>query len=369
MIRIGFYTYPVMLSSELPDVGIFTDHDYIDFRLSSAGRTLLAERYYALGGVVNVCDIASIVEQYMSGIADLNLSEFSIEAFVGEDETDHTEVSFRVLYCDRDLSLGDPSQFLLQNFLTLTSCRRVAPENNIEVQWYAADREGISLRVYATYLDGEGRRGTYLYVHSGNGMMQHGDGIIREIIDLPTVAARAKSAYKLDSLTLLSVTIRCGERMLTVYADPSLTGIAPFTYTNCFNEVEQLAVQCVTTYKIKVDRSLANLGRTSQFYDVSTSKEYEMQTAPLTTDECRQLEQMLASPQVRLPVGQNCDWRETDFGAMRGILITDFTCELSDSDEKPNTAKFTWRFESNRPRHDITSDLGTFDNHFNPVFT
>ena len=37
-----------------------------------------------------------------------------------------------------------------------------------------------------------------------------------------------------------------------------------------------------------------------------------------------------------------------DFDALRPILITDFTCELADLPEKPNSVKFTWRYGTNR---------------------
>ncbi len=369
MIRLGFFTSPVMLSCNVPDVGIITDHDHVDFRLSTSGSPLLEERYYALDGMVTVCDLASLIEHYMADSHNVNLAEFTIEAFVGEEEIDHTELTFTVLYCDKDLSFSDPTEFLQHNFLTLTPIRRVAPEHYMQVHWYAVDRESLSFRVYATFLDPEGQRGTYQYVHSGNGLLQHGNEVLTEYVYLPTVAEKIKSARKLASVTLLSVTLRCGERSLTVHVDPALTGLPPFSYVNCFNVVEQLAVQGVTTDKLKVERSLANLGRKSQFYDVSTTKEYEVQTAALTSDECLQIEQMLASPNVRLPVGAFCECTETDFEAMQRILITDFTCELSDSDEKPNTVKFTWRFEQNRPFHDYKFPNGTFDNHFNPIFT
>lgn len=282
--------------------------------------------------------------------------------------TDHCAETFSVIYCDKALSLFDPSNFLLSNFLTLTPYRRLAPESFIEVYWYAKDRESLSFRVYATYLRPDGGRDTYYYVHSGNGMVQHGDAINREFISFSTVAEMIKSAKKLDAVTLVSVTLRCGERSTTIFVDPTLSGIPAFFYVNCFNIVEQFPLPRITTDKLKVDRSIANLGRTSQFYDVSTTKEYEVQTAPLTSDECRQLEQLLSSPDVRLPVGTDQTWLESDFYAMHPILITDFTSELSDSDEKPNTAKFTWRFQENRPRFALKPDLEIFDNHFNPIF-
>jgi len=77
----------------------------------------------------------------------------------------------------------------------------------------------------------------------------------------------------------------------------------PFYYLNCFGVVEQLPLQRITNEKVKTDRSVATLGKTSCFYDITISKEYEVESAPLTSDECLQVEQLFTSPMVRIPFG------------------------------------------------------------------
>lgn len=49
--------------------------------------------------------------------------------------------------------------------------------------------------------------------------------------------------------------------------------------------------------------------------------------------------------------------------------ITDFTSELSDSDEKLNKVKFTWRFAINRLRASPYETLGIFNDKFNPTYS
>lgn len=56
MIRFGFYTPAVVLSSDLPDITIFTDHEFVDFRLLAGGYALLEGRYYALNDTTVVSD-------------------------------------------------------------------------------------------------------------------------------------------------------------------------------------------------------------------------------------------------------------------------------------------------------------------------
>ena len=61
MIRFGFYTPAVVLSSDLPDITIFTDHEFVDFRLLAGGNPLLQGRYYALNDTTVVSDISKKV--------------------------------------------------------------------------------------------------------------------------------------------------------------------------------------------------------------------------------------------------------------------------------------------------------------------
>lgn len=369
MIRFGFYTPTIALSSDLPDISIFTDHEAVDFRLVANGDRLLEGRYYANDGYVVVSDISSIIEHFMAGNTDGNFCEIHIEAFVGEDEADYNDRIVTVLYCDKTTGLTDPSDWLQENFLTLTRSRRLAPHSFINLSWYTTERESAMVRVYVTYLDDDGKRRTYQYVQSGNGQIAHINGIMTEFVVLDTVVDKLRDRAKVENPVLQSVTVRCSNRSATFFIDPALETNTPFFYLNCFGTAEHIALPRTTTVKVKTDRSLASIGRTSQFYDISTSKEYEIESGPLTSDECIQIEQMLTSPSVRIPYGKDCMKYDTDFDALRPILITDYTCEFSDTDEKLNKVKFTWRFADNKPSVDAPTTPGIFNQNFNPTFS
>ena len=94
-----------------------------------------------------------------------------------------------------------------------------------------------------------------------------------------------------------------------------------------------------------------------------------MESAPLTSDECLQVEQLFTSPTVRIPFGIYSVLYETDFDALATILIADFTSEISDTDEKLNSVKFTWRFAENRPKIAAPQSPGIFNDKFNPTFS
>ena len=161
-----------------------------------------------------------------------------------------------------------------------------------------------------SFVNDKGQRDTYFYAHSGNGMIAHINGIMSELIYLSDIRQKIISAKKIESLTLQSVTVRCGERSATFFIDPALT-----------------------------------------------------------SDECLQVEQMLTSTSVRIPNGPDVALYDTDFDALIPIIITDFTSELSDTDEKLNSVKFTWRFAENRPKIAAPQSPGIFNDKFNPTFS
>ena len=366
MIRIGYYTPGLVLSSDLPDIDIFTDRDFVDVCILQSGSALLSDRYYANAGKASVCDISPLVEQALSGDTESNIGEFTIEATADGEEAD--PVKFTAMFCNRATGLFDPAEWLTQNFLTTVRSRRIAPDGWLSLSWYTTAKEGIVLYVLMTYLDDSGNRQVYRWLHSGNGLIAHEDGIRSVCISLRELRDALKEKCKVSDPTLLSFTVQRGERMATYFVDPALADAPVFHFANCFHILEQLPLPGATTSKIKADRSVATLGKTSRFYDVTVSKEYEMQTAGLTSDECELIEQMFVSDDARIPYGEAMKY-ETDFYAMQPVLITDFTSEISDGNDKLNSVKFTWRFADNRPQVSVPDSPGIFNDKFNPIFS
>ena len=167
-------------------------------------------------------------------------------------------------------------------------------------------------------------------------------------------------AKKFSGVTLLSVTIHCGERLATFFINPALAEVIPFYYLNHFDVIKQLSLLRITTEKVKTDHSVATLGKNSRFYDVTTSKKYEVESAPLTSDECLQVKQLFTLPTVRIPFDIYSVLYGTNFDALTTILITDFTSEISGTNEKLNTVKFTLRFAVNRPKVNIPTSPAYF---------
>lgn len=251
----------------------------------------------------------------------------------------------------------------------LTPIRRLALDSFMNLSWYTTEKEGIMFCVYCTFINDKWLCDTYLYAHLGNGLIAHFDGIMTEYVGRDQIREKVKVAKKIETLTLQSVTVRCGNRSATFFIDPALADIEPFYYLNCFGVPEHISLSRITTEKVKADRSIASLGKISQFYDIQTSKTYEVESALLTSDECLQVEQMLTSPSVRVPFGGYNSIYEMDFDALISILITEFASELSDTDEKPNKVKFTWRYAENNIKIRTPRTPGIFNDKFNPTFS
>ena len=70
----------------------------------------------------------------------------------------------------------------------------------------------------------------------------------------------------------------------------------------------------------------------------------------------------------RLFCGVRGSFYESDFDALRPVLITDSTSEIADDPEKPNTVKFTWRYAKNRIAQRNPLGVGIFTEPYDFTF-
>lgn len=366
MIRIIYDAPGLLFSSDVPDIQISTDHDFVDVRLCCDTMELLSERFYAVQGIVTIRDVAQLINLVYQNDIEYAIAKVTIEAMAG-DETAQT-VTFSTIYCNRETDIYNPAEWLNENFLTTVCLRRIAPDGWLCLSWYARKQESIAVSVQITYLDDDGHRQTFSWLHSGNNQSAIADSILSVYIKVEEIL-EALMEYGMDNHpSILSFTVQCGHRMATYFIDRELTDAQMFNFTNCFNRQEQLQLKCVTIAKIKKDHAIATLGREAQFYDVTLSKEYETQTATLTSDECELMEQMLTANDVRITYKKRGIY-ESDYFSMKKILINDFTSEISNGDEKLNSVKFTWRFVHNLPGIALLDTPGIFNDTFNPIYS
>jgi hypothetical protein len=114
-----------------------------------------------------------------------------------------------------------------------------------------------------------------------------------------------------------------------------------------------------TTTKTTTEQSLAVLYSRSSFYDRTVEQAFESQVNNLTSSEVQLLSWFAASPHTVILSGD-----KNDMDTAVDILITDYTCEMNDSDDELNDFKFTWRYADNRPVMNLSESVGIFDNTF-----
>lgn len=365
MTKILNKTSSVIFSSSLRSVGISTDADAVDVRLSCGSDTLMSERYFAFDGLVSVLELDTLIEIYMRS-SNLSYAVFTID-IPGENDTVIDSANYRVVYCDRLNPSTAPASLLRSNFLTTLSVRRIAPGMPFSLQLFAEAGEDIS------YLC------SYRYRLKGSSEMLHSrfqsvpqtaetTGVYTINETQEHVLSWCATDLELDdpdNIELLSVTLQCGERSATFFIDSSLSEAETFLFRNIYNVMETAVIPCMITTKTATDRSVANIAGQARFYDTVTTRTFEVETDALTSDEAQWIDQLFSSHDVRREVDNSFD--DTEPSLFASMLITDATCEMK-SDGELNTAKFTWRYDTNRPLVSIKAPAGIFSQQFDTAF-
>lgn len=114
-----------------------------------------------------------------------------------------------------------------------------------------------------------------------------------------------------------------------------------FRFRNIFNMPETIDIPGILQKKTEVDRELAVCSGVTTFYDQSSRRTYEMQSAALPAEEAEMIDQLFNSRAVKLLLKIAGD-------EVMDVLITEHTCEIDDNDESLATVKFTFRFPTGR---------------------
>ncbi len=352
-----------VLSSQLPYINISVDGEFVDVEITDTNQaTILAERYYVNLGRVRLYDLASFFENYMRQKGLVN-ADFTIAVL--SDQLVQDSHTYHILYCDRYTECSDTDTFLAENFLTTLSTRRVAPDDTFRLGMYAKQGESKeTLICYAYRVAGDDtiRTDDFRLMENITVSITSVSYVFLDVEDIYRKAVEREQLPK-GMIELVSFTIHCGQRSLTAYVDYSMKWTECFIFRNCFNCWEYVALPCTTKTKTKVDRNIAVIDQRSKFYNHRVAKTYEVEMGPLTSDEAEWIEQMFTSHMV-LHVVPTYNYDDETYVSSE-ILLTDADCETSDSDDKPNTVKFTWRFADNKPFAHLTTPVGNFTSPFN----
>lgn len=346
-------------SSDILNVELQTDATKVVITLSADGTTLFSTTLFAFDGVVTVYNLREIVEIYMLE-KGVSLAMFCLE-YSANGGADSGSANLNVVYCSHIMPIS-AADYSSKFFLTSLQSKRTYP-NSVE---YLPIIHGISEFdvdahcVFATS-SGEVLSTTitlWTTEYEENGV----DTLIIKYNDI--VLALSQDRFDVDRL--LAYTINIGQRHMTYYVHAVNPAVA-FTFRNCFNALESVALFGITTTKTKIERSIASISSGDSFYDQSTEKDYEFQTAPLTTEEGALIEQLFESQKVYIGTTQNV----SNINSLPVVLITDSSCEITDSNADLPRVKFTWRYADKLPHHINVpeSDSNVFDDEFSYQFT
>ncbi len=334
----------VMWSGNVPDLEL-TANDHVNIAVDVDGTVILRVTIFTLNGMAKLVELAEIVEQDMVGRGAFK-SEVTIYDVDDDDPTDMTQLcQFQAIYCSYSMS-NDVEDFCRQNFLTTAHAKQLERDDTLEqLFFFDPDNGSETLRMQVGYMD---------------------DGILRiatvddasSLIDTDCVEFDVATVAELaDVADVRTVTFTLGKRQMFYYIN-EIPADAVFSFANCFNLMETLPLNCVTERKQVGDRSVAQVRRRAVIAHMEHEVEYEVNTAPLSTDEVSLVEQMCESPKVLLQPGND------------EIVISSRTCEFSDERGELPSAKFTWKYRDGRKHANVphVEDDGIFSDEFDPNY-
>lgn len=367
--RIIYKPQGIILSSAIGNIGVDVDGSYVDVTLTAPGGiAVLTERYYAYAGQVTLYDLASLIEAEMR-TSGYSTADFTLSVFTDNPGNKGDSCVLHVMYCDRFSVCTDVPKFLKENFLTTLSMRRVATGSTVSLFFYAEKNESVAYTIAHTFRK-TGSDAVYRHSYTvDDSKTATSSGVVQLNISLNSIAADAASfaTARLGEIALLSFTVCCGQRSISVFVDPILSDRNTFMFRNCFNVWDSATLPVLTKAKTDVERSTAIINGKSRFYNQSTAKTFEVEAGPLTSDEAEWIDQLFSSYEVFRIEPNEVD--SYDPLILTPVLITDCTCEVQDGDEKLNTVKFTWRYEDNRPLVRLSASPGIFSTPYNIVYS
>ena len=333
----------VMWSGDIPDLN-FTATDHINLAVEVDGTVIFATTIYTHNSYGSLVELSELVEQHMEAEGDF-MSEVTVYEVDDEDPTDQTQMcQFQVIYCSINVS-NSCEDFCRKHFLTTAHSKRLERGVVECLYFYDPDNAGDDLRLQVGYLDGNTMRIAMI----GNASTLIDANCVK--FDIDEVAELAD----VDNVAL--VVFALGARQMLYYTN-NIPSDAVFSFVNCFNCPEILTLNCVTVNKQTGNRTVAQVRRRSVLASLDHDVEFEVATAPLTSDEASLVEQLCESHNIALlPQGED-------------MIISSRTCEFSDERGEMPSAKFTWKHLDNRRHATIahTDGDGIFSDEFDNIY-
>lgn len=355
----------LMFSSSLEDINISTDHDFLEVSVvNSENVVLFSETMWAYNGVVNLVDVAAIIEDDFRNTL-YSYRNFTVSASNGEESV---SVTLDVLYCENvNLTVSDISAFTKNNFLTTLQTRRIPPVFDFNLSLFSEiPRRDFTVNVSYRV---KGSEAVSYFNYTLTAWLQWNKNykITLSSEVMINMIKTAVPAIANEDVELIAFNVTCDLRYAVFIIDRSLKNAPVFLFRNVFNSEDFVSFPAETKSVLDVNSSLAVLPGKSVLYDREVSKSFEVNTGPLSADEAEFLEQLVSSHQV---------FRLVPAGVLNGsqqyvakeILVTDSDVSYSD-DDSVKSVKLTWRYADNRPPVLLDVPNRIFTDEFNKVYS
>jgi len=340
----------VYLTAHLPEVvSIETDAARLEVNIFVDDVKVFKSVYYPFNQVVCVRDIRSIVEANMYErqlvMATLKMEIYEPKNSVnekgnyvvtfdsdGSSPSNATLDNVKMVYCRFKSGISSEG-YLGSRFLTIRKSALMPRNGHLSLSNYTkAYAQGSN---FAVIYYSHPQIADQIFTYNGNlGKMQ---STTEKIVTAELSHDYFKSIVdevRGTDCKVHGVEYQIGVRQFNIFfTDEKPT--ETFTFLNAFNNEETAYLFNTTSIKTEVDRSETVCGNRTQFYDETVKVKHEVETAPLTYDEAKWLNQMLTSKLVKRPIS-------VDESAQ--VLISDISSEVTDSDKELIRIKFSWKY-------------------------
>lgn len=345
----------IIFTSAFPDLELVSDQGWERIELWAGEQSIFSVYLCANeNGLIYLSDLGQVMEQYLIE------NQLSFASFSLRESPERPENPFRrdfVAVFSSYFMDGYAESFIEGNFLTTLSAKQISTSAYDMVPFISKKGEDITDRHHVVfYADG-----VLEAMDWANAKTEEKDIALHNInVSAKDYVSEIQGSYPGKEIKLLSFSVSVGPRNITYYVTDR-KNLTQMFFINAFNAFELFEVQGVTTTKTKVERDTAVVNHREVFYDRTIEKSYEVQTSALSSPIKDWVEQFLFSPLVKM-FDPNAD----SINEMTEILITESTCEISNSNTELNKVKFTWKYADVYPRINSTKRKteGSFSQQF-----
>ena len=322
-----------LFSSAVPDLHFSSSGQKVSVKLwepsGAEGSSFLAAELDVYNQTATLYEVRDAVEEYMLA-ADKVYINFSV-SYKDDTENNWHLAAADVVYCKRDANV-DAASWLQSHFLTTRAAKQLPVDGIDSVACYM---EATGQDVTPTFTIVARKQDCSLTtLHYTPDALTNSTRVVTYALSASNIAAKAAELAGQD-VKILSVAMAVGARMMTWYVSPVKDDLT-INFKNCFGIQERAPLNAVTEAVTSDSRKVALVARNAELYNISPQRSFEVQTALLSSEAAKWIDELLTSNEVYIDDDK--------------VIITDYTYNVSNNRESMSNVKFTYRYVSPRAK-------------------